>query len=252
MPSFAEVEQRLARARHRLDGQLLEVGTVDGYPVLCLEVPALRPEAPRIWLNAGIHGEEPGSVAGCLRFVEEALAEYRQAFSFTVLPCLSPWGYERGERYDARGRDPNRLFRDPEEPIVEAVRRALARGRKPRFAIDMHEDSDFASFYMYEIAADDPPFAAEIIRQVAQVGPIADGLDLNPPIRQGLVVRKAEDERRLERLEEVPRWPIAFYLYRAVGHTVTLETPVLQPLWLRAEMQVVAVRASLDRLLALG
>jgi hypothetical protein len=252
MYPFTRLEEEMAEVAAREGGRLAEAGRVDGYPILWLEFPGARPDAPRIWMSAGIHGEEPGSVEGCRAFLREALPRWRRHFAFTVLPCLSPYGWERGWRHDARGRDPNRLFRHPEEPLVASVRRALAAGPRPRFAIDMHEDSDFSAFYMYELAGEDPPFAPDAIAAVAAVGPVADGLDLDPPIRQGLVVREEADGEALRaRLTASDAWPIAFLLHEAAGHTVTLETPVKRPLAERARMQVVAAEACLSRLLTI-
>jgi hypothetical protein len=250
VPSFGEVAARVEEAAQRLKGHLTHAGEVDGYPVLWLEIPALAPHAPRIWVSAGIHGEEPGSVEGCLRFLAKSAKRWRALFSFTVLPCLSPYGYERGQRFDARGRDPNRLFRHPEEPLVAAVRRALEGGPRPLFAFDLHEDSDFSAFYMYEIAGQGRPFAPDILAAVGRLGPIAHGRDLEPPIEHGLVVFPREEGEEVRDLRQRDTWPIAFLLWEAAEHTVTLETPVLQPLTLRAAMHVAAMEAVLARLKA--
>jgi protein MpaA len=249
-PRFDAVHAAVRDAARRLGGALDVVGEVDGYPILRLRVPGGEPSVPRIWLSAGIHGEEPGSVAGLLRWLERDAERWQRRFAFTILPCLSPYGYERGERLDRQGRDPNRLFRRPEEPLVAAVERALADDPALRFAIDMHEDSDFTGFYMYELTEDDPAVGPAVVEAVAAVGEVAHGRDLEPPVEHGIVLREGGERLTRERLAERENWPIAFRLFLAAGHVVTLETPGRQPIDLRAEMQRTAVEAILRRLAA--
>lgn len=119
-----------------------------------------------VLLSAGIHGDEPAGVLGLLEFLERDLAGYSSDFSFYILPCLNPSGYERGTRTNTAGVDLNRVFSSSSTHYeVCAVRMALAeRGERFVATIDLHEDSpevvsdlapqdaDPGAYYLYEYA----------------------------------------------------------------------------------------------------
>lgn len=54
---------------------------------------------------------------GALEFVTTKAASYAGAFNLLVLPCVSPWGYETVQRWNAQAVDPNRSF-NPEGEVV--------------------------------------------------------------------------------------------------------------------------------------
>ena len=67
-----------------------------------------------------------------------------------IVPCVSPWGYERFQRWNAEAVDPNRAFR-PDSPARESAALmdlvAPLRGRV-LVHVDLHEttDSDESEF----------------------------------------------------------------------------------------------------------
>lgn len=248
-PPFQEVQRRLEDLSWRLGASMGEVGTHDGFPVLCLDLPGKKDGLPRVWISAGIHGEEPGGVLGCLLWLESQADLWQDTFAFTVLPCLSPSGYERWERHDLKGRDPNRIFRLKEEPLVLAVESALSAHEAPVLAVDMHEDSSFEDFYLYELVEGRPSFAEGIVDAVRPVGPIAHGLHLDPPVQDGLAREDLPARPSLkESLAAKDLWPQDYLLFGLTGHAITLETPGLRPLELRVRMQKVALDATLRML----
>ncbi|MCX5511856.1 hypothetical protein OH705_28795, partial [Pseudomonas sp. BJa3] len=61
-----------------------------------------------------------------------------------VVPCVSPWGYERIHRWNADALDPNRSFRADSPAQESAALMALVapvKGRV-RMHIDLHETTD--------------------------------------------------------------------------------------------------------------
>ena len=84
-----------------------------------------------------------------------------------VAPCVSPWGYERINRWNHDAVDPNRSFR-ADGPSQEATAlMALVRTRLGEFLlhIDLHEttDSDESEFRPALAARDGKPFEPGII-----------------------------------------------------------------------------------------
>lgn len=239
---FTAVERRVRAGADRLGGRLQVLGTVDERPLLFLELPARRSPLASIYLSAGIHGEEPGSVGGLLRWLEGPAASWLDRFEFVLFPCLNPWGYERGKRENRAGLDLNRQFRRPEEPLVGLVRTALAQ-RRFAICLDLHEDCDYFNFYLYELRRDPPWVGERIVERVRSLGPIADGSE-DPALGiQGGIVRRRITEESMGQRE---LWPIAFQLYlEHTAHVVTVETPGRQPLALREAMQVAAVEEAL-------
>ncbi|HEY5715047.1 MAG TPA: M14 family metallocarboxypeptidase [Psychromonas sp.] len=73
---------------------------------------------PRVWdadkavilITGGVHGYETSGVLGALRFIEKHSQHYAQIFNVVVAPCVSPWGYETINRWNANTVDPNRSF----------------------------------------------------------------------------------------------------------------------------------------------
>lgn len=239
MPAFADVEAQIKSSARDLGAQLTVAGESDGYPLYVMRFGCGEP----IWLSAGIHGEEPGSVAGMLRFLECSAHRWMETFAMTVMPCLNPWGYERGIRGDEAQRDLNRQFRNDAVPLVKIVNDVL---QKPKLALDLHEDCDFFGFYLYEISERDR-FGPKIVEAVRAVGPISDGTDWpEPDIEDGIAMpRRHRDENFRQAMLEWEQWPIAWPLFLAAGHVMTIETPGRQPLDLRAAMHERAVNTAL-------
>lgn len=243
---FSDVKQRAQEAARRLGTTLREIGEVDGYPILGLSFGKGAP----VWIDAGIHGEEPGSVAGILAFLEGPAASFADRIAFDVYPCLNPFGYERHFRLNARDDDPNRQLKKTDDPL----RRVLDREAGEKWyelSLDLHEDSDFYGAYIYGRLNDGPSFAPAMRDAMAKVGPVTARSE-TPPTWEGLVRFDAGEPPGDPRAEMMTweMWPIAMWLY--VLHSTrqfTVETPGHQPLGLRAAMQVAAVTTALDMLL---
>ena len=80
------------------------------YPLFSAKTKNWSPEKPYILITGGVHGYETSGVQGSLMFLETKAAEFGEHFNILVAPCVSPWGYETIERWNAKALDPNRSF----------------------------------------------------------------------------------------------------------------------------------------------
>eukprot|EP00560_Eucampia_antarctica_P000637 CAMPEP_0197835940 /NCGR_PEP_ID=MMETSP1437-20131217/27444_1 /TAXON_ID=49252 ORGANISM="Eucampia antarctica, Strain CCMP1452" /NCGR_SAMPLE_ID=MMETSP1437 /ASSEMBLY_ACC=CAM_ASM_001096 /LENGTH=355 /DNA_ID=CAMNT_0043441741 /DNA_START=153 /DNA_END=1220 /DNA_ORIENTATION=- len=88
------------------------------FPLLAVRSRQWCKDKPSVLVTGGVHGYETSGVEGALLFLSDGLAEhYSQHFNLLVLPCVSPWGFERIQRWTAKGTDPNRSF-NPDGEIV--------------------------------------------------------------------------------------------------------------------------------------
>jgi hypothetical protein len=105
---------------------------------------------PAALVTGGVHGYETSGVLGALAFLETSAGAYAGRVNILVAPCVSPWAYERINRWNYDALDPNRNFR-ADGPATEATQlMALVAPlrRQFRLHIDLHEttDSDESEF----------------------------------------------------------------------------------------------------------
>ena len=186
-----DVLSAIDRLRDRFD--VVEYGRLDyageTYPLLALKSRDWRDELPVALVTGGVHGYETSGVHGALRFAERDAADYAGRVNLLIVPCVSPWGYERIHRWNMHAIDPNRSFRD-DSPAEEAA--ALMRLVAPlqgRFLlhIDLHEttDSDESEFRPALAARDGKPYApGEIPDGFYTVG---DSVNPQLPFQQAVI-----------------------------------------------------------------
>ena len=73
-----------------------------------------------VLVTGGVHGYETSGVFGALRFLDQHAAHYQGRVNLLVVPCVSPWAYERIHRWNPFAIDPNRSFHTP-SPSAEAA-----------------------------------------------------------------------------------------------------------------------------------
>jgi hypothetical protein len=190
---------------------------------------------PRIYLSAGIHGDEPAPPLALLALLESGTLDARAVWF--LCPILNPDGLSRGTRENAGGLDLNRDYRHLEAPEIRAHVGWLRRQPNFDLAICVHEDWESKGFYLYELNPDKRPSLAEpMASAAATVCPI----DMSPEIEgreaKAGIIRPLLDPPSRE------KWPESIYLQ--VNHTrlsYTVETPSSLPL----ETRVAALRAAL-------
>lgn len=146
-------------------GEVVYAGGAQGeerFPLMALRSRGWHSALPTVLVTGGVHGYETSGVHGALRFAAKHAAEYADKVNLLVAPCVSPWAYERIQRWNFDALDPNRSFR-ADSPAQESA--ALMRLVAPllgQFAahIDLHEttDTDESEYRPAVAARDGKPF----------------------------------------------------------------------------------------------
>jgi hypothetical protein len=201
---------------------------------------ASRLPAPRIYISAGIHGDEPAGPIAALRLLREN--RWPDNAEIFLLPCLNPVGFTLNRRENAAGIDLNRDYRNSR--TAEALAHIAWLQLQPKFDLYLclHEDWESHGFYLYEQNPDKrPSLANAIISAVQKICPVDESEIIEDRPASGGIIRP--DILPHER----PDWPEAFYL---VSHKsrqgYTLEAPSDFTLSVRVNALVTAVNAALD------
>ena len=159
-----EVLTAVDRLRDRFD--VVQYGRLDyapdAYPLFALRSRDWRDDRSAALVTGGVHGYETSGVHGALRFADRHAADYAGRLDLMIVPCVSPWGYERIHRWNPRALDPNRCFRPgspaPESAALMALVAPFA--DRVRVHIDLHEttDTDESEFRPALAARDGRPF----------------------------------------------------------------------------------------------
>jgi hypothetical protein len=122
---------------------------------------------PTVLVTGGVHGYETSGVSGVLRFLEAHAAGYAGRANLLVVPCVSPWAYERVQRWNFDAIDPNRSFSEGSPAQESAALMRLVAPLRGQFAahIDLHEttDSDESEFGPARAARDGKVFEPHAI-----------------------------------------------------------------------------------------
>lgn len=141
-----DVVQAIERLRG--DWDVVEYGSVeyppDGYPLLALRSRDWDVGRPLALVTGGVHGYETSGVRGALAFARAHGHEYAGRIDLLVVPCVSPWAYERIHRWNADAVDPNRSFRAGSPAAESAALMALVAPLRDRMLVhvDLHETTD--------------------------------------------------------------------------------------------------------------
>ena len=128
------------------------------YALQAIRPRAWAPGLPIVLVTGGVHGYETSGVMGALQFVAQHGERYAGRVNWLVAPCVSPWGWERIQRWNHDAIDPNRSFRPGTTVQESAALMALVAPLRGQFAahIDLHETTDTdESEYRPAVAARD-------------------------------------------------------------------------------------------------
>jgi hypothetical protein len=196
--------------------------------------------ATRIYISAGIHGDEPAGPLTALRLLQEN--KWPDNVDVWLCPCLNPTGFKLNCRENAKGIDLNREYL---KPVAEEVSAHIAwLNRQPKFdlCLLLHEDWESHGFYLYEQNPEKKPSLAEpMIARVAEVCPI-DRSEIieGRPAKNGIVRPNILPQER-------PDWPEAFYVItHKTRLSYTIEAPSDFALQTRVNALVAAVSAALE------
>lgn len=121
-----------------------------------------QPALPTVLVTGGVHGYETSGVHGALRFLDAHASRYAGRVNLLMVPCVSPWGYERIQRWNFDALDPNRSFREASAAQESAALMCLIEPLRGQFTahIDLHEttDTDESEYRPAVAARDGKPF----------------------------------------------------------------------------------------------
>jgi len=196
----------------------------------------------RLYLSAGIHGDEPAGPLTIRQLLQEN--QWPDEIELSVCPCLNPTGFPLNRRENSQGLDLNRRYLHLDAPETRAHVDWLQRQAPFDLTMCLHEDWESNGFYLYEInLSNSPSLAKEILERVALVCPIdmAEVIEERPA--QGGVIHPSPDPKSR------PEWPEAFWLLtHKTRHSYTLEAPSDFALPTRVAALVTAVRTVLETL----
>jgi hypothetical protein len=170
-----EVLSKIDALRERFE--VAEYGQIDyggeRYPLLALKSRYWRDDLPVALVTGGVHGYETSGVQGALAFMDAHGGDYAGKINILLAPCVSPWAYERVQRWNAEALDPNRSFTGQGGTQESAALISLVAPLQGRVLlhIDLHEttDSDETEFRPAKAARDG---------EVFEPGEIPDGFYL--------------------------------------------------------------------------
>ncbi|NLR89970.1 M14 family zinc carboxypeptidase [Flammeovirga agarivorans] len=107
----------------------------------------------RVWLQGGLHGNEPASSEGVMFILYSLLKNPDYAYlldrlDIMVLPMANADGFNNQNRFSANGLDLNRDFIKMEAPETNAIRKAFSEF-SPQVAIDFHEYNPYRTHFTY-------------------------------------------------------------------------------------------------------
>jgi murein peptide amidase A len=200
--------------------QVQVFGEAGGLPLMAFG--RRRGEAgPRVYLSAGIHGDEPAGVLAVVQLLGDAAWSWDgEAW---VCPCLNPTGFLWNRRENAAGHDLNRDYRALSTDEVRAHVGWLAGRSAFDLAVCLHEDWESNGFYLYELDWRARPvvgLAEEAIGRVSGVCPVDGSEVIDGREACGGILRPEVD------LMGMRDWPEAFYLIQHKTQlSYTLEAP---------------------------
>lgn len=245
----------------------------DSYPLFAIRSRDWNDALPVALVTGGVHGYETSGVHGALQFIDAHAADYAGRANLMIVPCVSPWAYERINRWNADAIDPNRSFRDDSPAQESAALMRLVAPLRDRVGmhIDLHEttDTDESEFRPALAARDGKAY---------EPGGIPDGFYLvddaekpQPEFQQAIIaaVEKVTHIAPADAHGEIIGSPVVspgviHYAFKPLGlcagvtnarYTTTTEVYPDSP---RAtpeqcnDAQVAAVRAAMDFMLAHG
>ncbi len=186
----------------------------------------------RIYISAGMHGDEPAGPLAAVRLLEAN--EWPDDAEVWLLPCLNPTGFPQNTRENRNKVDLNREYHGSKE--AEIIAHIAWMEKQPKFdvALCLHEDWESHGFYVYELNPDgQPSYAEPMIEAVRKVCPIDLSAEIEGRPSAGGIIRPSIDPNSR------PQWPEAFYLLQHKTRlSYTLEAASDFPLKVRVDSLV--------------
>lgn len=159
------------------------------FPLIALRSRTWSSTLPTVLVTGGVHGYETSGVHGALRFVDAHAAAYAGLVNLLIAPCVSPWAYERIQRWNCDALDPNRNFRAGSQAQECLALMRLVAPLRGQFAahIDLHEttDTDETEYRPAVAARDGKPFEPATIPDGFYL--VDDAANPQPEFQQAII-----------------------------------------------------------------
>ena len=195
------------------------------YPLFAVKSKSWSPDKPCVLVTGGVHGYETSGVQGALRFLATRAAEYAETFNLCVAPCVSPWGYERIQRWNALAVDPNRSFdkSNPSPAPEAAALMAMVESQgvdRWLMHVDLHEttDTDESEFRPAKAARDGETCEPDVIPDGFYT--VADARNPDPAFQRAVI----------DAVREVTHIAPPDANGKIIGETITQEGVIEYPL----------------------
>ena len=195
--SYADdVLSRMERLRERFDVSTYGEVSYGGetFALMAIRSRHWRADLPTVLVTGGVHGYETSGVQGALRFVEEWAPNDAGRVNLLVAPCVSPWAYERVQRWNFDAIDPNRSFREASPAQESAALMRLVAPLRGQFIahVDLHEttDSDATEYLPAVAARDGKPFEPHSIPDGFYL--VDDSANPQPAFQQAIIAAVAQ------------------------------------------------------------
>jgi protein MpaA len=219
-------------------------GEISRYPLVAVTKRTRGPR-PRVYLSAGIHGDEPAPPLALLELIERGTFDGRAVWF--LCPLLNPVGFARRTRENADGLDLNRDYKTLRSLEIQAHARWLRAQPNFDLAVCVHEDWEAHGYYLYELnPVARPSLARTMLNAAARFCPLETATTIDGRcVDEPCIIRPVTDPLIRE------PWPESIYLrahHTQLGYTI--ETPSTLPLARRVAAHCAAIEAALARVTA--
>jgi hypothetical protein len=197
---------------------------------------------PKVYLSAGIHGDEPAPPLALLRLIETGFFDHR--CTWFLCPMLNPTGFIQCTRENHSKVDLNRDYKGSVSSEVRAHIAWLQRQPDFDLIVCVHEDWEAQGFYLYELNPENRPTLAgamlEGARLACPIDPatVIDGREIAEPG----IIRPVSDPLLRE------TWPESIYLRNFHGTLLyTTETPSVLPVEQRVATHCAVLQAAIEQ-----
>jgi len=195
---------------------------------------------PRVYVSAGIHGDEPAGPLAIRQLLQEN--RWPSDMGFWICPCLNPSGFIHNRRENPDGVDLNREYLEPQ--AAETLAHIAWLEAQPKFdlCLCLHEDWEAHGFYIYELNPDNVrSLAPAVLDRISRVCPIDRSELIEGRAAKNGVIRPDVDPRSR------PQWPESLYLLtHKTRLSYTLEAPSDFALPLRVAALVIGVNTAIE------
>lgn len=125
----------------------------------------------RVFVSAGIHGNEPAGVEAVVSLIEEIGQDKLNlsAVQIEFMPLLNPWGWVRNLKWNGDAIDVNRKFIKVVTQESTIIKKIICKKRYD-ITIDLHEDGRYDGFYCLTYDNPNSKTARELASTIAKKG----------------------------------------------------------------------------------